>query len=121
IEVCFEPSNKTTLWTSHILHGHNIAAKYIRPKGIKRPDFKTFSGIFKDISMDTIYLQDTQQKLFIKLLGNDNLYDVHKQWWFAKGHMSPDADFVTEAEQDATYYYINALPQWQAVNNGNWK
>lgn len=44
-----------------------------------------------------------------------------KQLYLAKGHMSPDADFVTEAEQDATYYYINALPQWQAFNNGNWK
>lgn len=44
-----------------------------------------------------------------------------KQYYFAKGHLAPDADFVTEAEQDATYYYINAVPQWQAFNNGNWK
>ncbi|KAK7023465.1 hypothetical protein SK128_010669 [Halocaridina rubra] len=49
------------------------------------------------------------------------MIDSRKQYYFAKGHMAPDADFVTEAEQDATYYYINAVPQWQAFNNGNWK
>lgn len=48
------------------------------------------------------------------------MFDTSKHY-FAKGHLSPDADFVTTAEQDATYYYINAVPQWQAFNNGNWK
>lgn len=35
--------------------------------------------------------------------------------------MAPDADFVDAAGSDATYYYINAAPQWQPFNNGNWK
>ncbi|KAK7023466.1 hypothetical protein SK128_010671 [Halocaridina rubra] len=51
----------------------------------------------------------------------NQIIDPSQQLYFAKGHMSPDADFVTIAEQDATYYFINALPQWQAFNNGNWK
>jgi DNA/RNA endonuclease G (NUC1) len=28
---------------------------------------------------------------------------------------------VTEDWQEATYYFINAAPQWQSINNGNWK
>ena len=34
--------------------------------------------------------------------------------------MSPNADFCTEMEADASFYYINAVPQWQPYNGGNW-
>ena len=43
------------------------------------------------------------------------------QDWFAKGHLSPDAAFVYQREQDATYYYINAAPQFQSFNAVNWR
>lgn len=51
----------------------------------------------------------------------NTIIDPSSQLYLARGHMSPDADFVIIPNQDATYYYINALPQWQAFNNGNWK
>ena len=41
--------------------------------------------------------------------------------FFAKGHLSPDAAFIYQLEQYATYYYINAAPQFQSFNGGNWK
>ena len=60
--------------------------------------------------------------------------------YFAKGHLSPDAAFVYNVLQDATYYFVNVapqverillkahyftnntfLPQFQSFNNGNWK
>lgn len=41
--------------------------------------------------------------------------------YFAKGHLSPDAAFIYQLEQYATYYYINVAPQFQAFNAGNWK
>ena len=31
--------------------------------------------------------------------------------YFAKGHLAPDANFVYEVLQDATYYFINVAPQ----------
>ena len=41
--------------------------------------------------------------------------------YFAKGHLAPDAAFIYDAFQDATYYYINVAPPFQSFNNGNWK
>lgn len=31
--------------------------------------------------------------------------------YFAKGHLSPDAAFIYNVEQDATYYFVNVAPQ----------
>ena len=31
--------------------------------------------------------------------------------YFAKGHLSPDAGFVYNVMQDATYYFVNVAPQ----------
>ena len=41
--------------------------------------------------------------------------------YLAKGHLSPDAGFVYDVMQDATYYFLNVAPQFQSFNNGNWK
>ena len=52
---------------------------------------------------------------------NLNCWQVGKSHYFARGHFAPDGDFIDAASQDATYYYLNAAPQWQSFNNGNWK
>ena len=55
--------------------------------------------------------------------GLEDVIDISSssQDWFSKGHLSPDAAFVYQREQDATYYYINAAPQFQSFNAQNWR
>ena len=55
--------------------------------------------------------------------GLQNIFNISSssQNWFAKGHLSPDAAFVYQREQDATYYYLNAAPQFQSFNAQNWR
>jgi len=117
VSVCFDPKTEENLSSKHVIRGAHIGAKDNNPD---RPGFKSGSGIYS-VSANEVYLQSSQAELMLMLLSNDTVIDFSESHYFARGHMSPDADFVTEQEQDATYYYINAVPQWQAFNNGNWK
>lgn len=49
------------------------------------------------------------------------LYAGPRQNYFVKGHLVAHADKFYFAEQFTTYFYANAVPMWDSVNNGNWK
>jgi len=117
IDVCFEPVFQTTLYETHIIRGESILAKDVDSS---RPSFKSDTGFFT-VDANNCYLQASQITLMEDILGDSSVIDTSTELYFSRGHLAPDADFVTEQEQDATYYYINAVPQWQAFNNGNWK
>ena len=64
-----------------------------------------------------------EQKKMESFYGLNNIINITKGStnWFAKGHLSPDADFIYQREQDATYYFVNAAPQFQSFNAVNWR
>lgn len=47
-------------------------------------------------------------------------YDSQKQQFFARGHLTPNADFNTDQERAFTMITTNIAPQWQLFNAGNW-
>ena len=47
-------------------------------------------------------------------------YNGQKQQFFARGHLTPNADFNTEGERELTMITTNIAPQWQRFNAGNW-
>jgi len=51
----------------------------------------------------------------------DTLLQVQAKHLPMLTQLSLDADFFYGFEQDATYFYFNVVPQFQTVNNGNWK
>lgn len=41
-------------------------------------------------------------------------------YYLSRGHLSPDADFIFSSGQFATYFYLNVVPEYQIINQGNW-
>lgn len=110
ITVCHDKGRDHTYYTNHTVLGPHLEAKASDPK---RPNFKEGGGgFYSKSSAETAYKQSSQAKILSRL---------KRPSFFAKGHLSPDADFVPQEWQDATYYFMNAAPQWQPFNNGNWK
>ncbi len=68
----------------------------------------------KDILRVNLRFQNGEPVIYNKESGTD------RELYLARGHLAPEADFVYEAEQNATYYYWNTAPQFQRFNGGNW-
>jgi len=131
VGLCIDEAVYGTLWTNHTIHGANIA---FQDSG-KRPIFRTDSNKNKrffpwtsSYALTRIYSKNSQAATVKKILGtskfqNKTIIENSRSGtkFFAKGHLSPDAAFVYNIEQDSTYYYTNVAPQFQSFNNGNWK
>lgn len=99
--------------------------------GFERVDFRSdilrksrFFGGTSSSKLEAIYSKNHQIEMAESLYGTDQEYfDISSSstMYFAKGHLTPFASFVYEAEQQATEFYFNVAPQFQSFNNGNWK
>lgn len=120
ISVCHDRSREHTYFANHTVYGSAIDARNIERD---RPGFK--EGPFYDKSEADDSYKLRNQKETLKLhLGNDQgqkVFNQRESLFLSRGHLSPDADFIYKEWQDATYYFANVAPQWQAFNNGNWK
>lgn len=68
-----------------------------------------------------MYTQAQQKTTIATVVGNDlaDKYITNLQY-LARGHLAAKTDFIYASGQRATFYFINAAPQWQPINAGNW-
>jgi hypothetical protein len=109
--VCHSKSKAHTFYSNHVLHGDALSSK--NPEAVRPSNFKEGKGFFTTSSPSTAYNLKSQKATFARLLGEDSaskLFSAQK-FFLAKGHLSPDADFVFKEWQDASYYFFNVAPQ----------
>jgi len=132
ITICQDEQVYGTIWTSHTVFGKNVNFRDIDDS---RPSFRIDNSYLKrfftwatSTKMNGYYSKKTQANTIVKLLGHNLINgkpvietSSSGTNYFAKGHLAPDAAFIYNLNQDATYYFMNVAPQFQSFNNGNWK
>lgn len=118
LDICHDVGTENTFFTRHTLHGGSLKHKHVDNS---RPSFKEGKLFFKSISANRSYKKRNQKSLFSRLVGETRSGEIFSDNYLARGHLTPDADFVLKGWQDSTYYYGNVAPQWQSINNGNWR
>ncbi|CAO1440565.1 unnamed protein product [Diamesa hyperborea] len=120
IDVCYNKKTASTIYTKHTVNGKaikNAMKCNTRPSTFKTAEVPSF------ITPATSFTKAAQKiRLTKSLLGDKKLAQEYMTTTFlSRGHLTPDGDGVFISWQMATYYYVNTVPQWQSINNGNWK
>ncbi|XP_037299449.1 uncharacterized protein LOC115454188 isoform X2 [Manduca sexta] len=114
-DACFNDVLMTTYFVRHVISPLNIYTQRD-----SRPYFKE-GGLFKTVSMSSIYKLENQKATFDAILGaNEHKKYFHNRQFLSRGHLAPRADFTLLAELRATFQYVNTAPQWQRNNAGPW-
>lgn len=118
MKLCHDELIESTLYVHHIL---NPSSNH-HQTGVTRVNF--IEGDFynsKDVNY--LYSQKKQKQTIGYLLhGNHEKYfNEKKSLYLARGHLSAKADHIYGIQQLSTFYFINAAPQWQKFNAGNWE
>jgi len=120
VTVCHAKEEEVTYYTNHTLLGHLLNTRKVPDY---RPNFKEGRVYFQGISANGAYKQTRQRKLFSSMFGSESvsLFHPSEGLYLARGHLTPSGDLLYRNWQEVTYMYSNVVPQWQVVNNGNWR
>ncbi|GJQ81832.1 hypothetical protein Trydic_g371 [Trypoxylus dichotomus] len=118
IKGCFDTNDQITLYAlSTIPKAINVA------KQIQERKCWTVGAFYTIPNINDIYSKANQTISINSQLGlpaTSTKY-VASNRYLARGHLTPKTDFIYGPQQDATFICINAVPQWQTLNAGNWK
>lgn len=119
IESCFDTDRSSVLYTKHTLSGGAIASAVVADA---YQNWRT-NGIGTKVNPEASYLQDTQLVRLEALLGSKEQAEKFVQVgkvFLNKGHLTPRGDGIFHTWKHATFFYTNAIPQWNVINEGNW-
>uniref|UniRef100_A0A1I8P1L8 DNA/RNA non-specific endonuclease domain-containing protein n=1 Tax=Stomoxys calcitrans TaxID=35570 RepID=A0A1I8P1L8_STOCA len=117
MDVCHNELEEVTRYVHHILNPSSGSYQ----RSVTRPGFKP-GDFYAGKNVDNLYTQVQQNNTISNILGMDaSPYFEGPSIYLARGHMAAKVDFIFGSPQRATFFFVNAAPQWQAFNAGNWE
>lgn len=110
MEVCHDEHQHRTHYSRYTLK----PANYISQIDTERPAFVK-GGFYDKLPVNDLYSKDGQWDTFQQLLGPEmsKKYVLSSnQLYLSRGHLMAKVDLIFGDLQRATFYYINAAPQW---------
>uniref|UniRef100_A0A182FVL6 DNA/RNA non-specific endonuclease domain-containing protein n=1 Tax=Anopheles albimanus TaxID=7167 RepID=A0A182FVL6_ANOAL len=121
LEVCHD---EVTLDNHYVVHEFTPANAGFQ-QGVPRPGW--YQGDFyTGININGLYTVNTQRATVATILNSQARADAIVQGtengvFMARGHIAARADFIYGTQQNGTFWFLNAAPQWQTFNEGNWE
>lgn len=113
---CFDQNRLEVLYVWY----NQDATNAVHQTGVGNPKWLPGS-FFPRVNIDDLYTQKSQKQVIAGIVGQDMIKDYFTSHQFlSRGHLTAKSDFVFATGQRASFYFINAAPQWQSFNGGNW-
>ncbi|XP_045459781.1 uncharacterized protein LOC123670324 [Melitaea cinxia] len=113
---CYNQNRMEVLYVWHDQNPTNA----VHQTGVPRPSWLA-GNFFPGVNINTAYTQNSQRTVIGNLVGSNIVgrYITNTQF-LTRGHLTAKSDHVFEPNQRSTFFFINAAPQWQPFNAGNW-
>lgn len=120
MNVCHDEQNGLTHWVHYHQNPENRGFQRQYPRiGFIQSDF------YAGLPVNLLYTRNRQRETISKTLGSaqlgQSLIAQEGDLFMSRGHLAARSDFIFGVHQHATFYFINAAPQWQTFNGGNWE
>ncbi|KFB47173.1 AGAP011048-PA-like protein [Anopheles sinensis] len=120
-DVCYEEK----LYHTHFVRHRMTRANGGYQSGNPRPAW--YQGpYYTEVDINNLYTVNRQRETIAIILGSQDRADelvqsTNNGIYMARGHIAARADFIYGTEQNATFWFLNAAPQWQNFNGVNWE
>lgn len=119
MDVCHDMELESTAYTFYPQYPENNGFQ----RSFPRPSFIP-GNFFNGRNVDRLYFGFIQRQTISTIIGEEiveRLWDNDKDFFLARGHLAARSDFIFGSQQRATFYFMNAAPQWHSFNSGNWE